>query len=80
MSDVKRYTVAPGLEDGVTRLVDERDYNALRTERDRLERERDRMRSALEAIKAFDPGNFRPLEDEIKIWRLADAALKSETP
>ena len=34
-----------------------------------------RLREALEAIKAFDPGDFRPLADEIKIHQIATAAL-----
>lgn len=38
--------------------------------------ERDRLRTALEAIAAFNPGDFRPLKDEVAIWRLATDALK----
>lgn len=38
--------------------------------------ERDRLRKALEAIAAFNPGEFRPLADEVAIWKQATDALK----
>lgn len=34
-----------------------------------------RLRAALKKIIDYDPGQFRPLEDEIAIWRLATKAL-----
>lgn len=34
-----------------------------------------RFRAALEKIMDYDPGQFRPLEDETAIWRLATEAL-----
>lgn len=37
-----------------------------------------RYRRALEAIAAFDPGKFRPLADEIAIWKQATDALQDE--
>lgn len=37
----------------------------------------ERYRIALVAIAAFPPGDFRPLEDEVKIWKLATDALKT---
>lgn len=37
----------------------------------------ERLRDALQKIAAYSPGNFRPLEDEIAIWRLATEALGS---
>jgi hypothetical protein len=35
----------------------------------------ERLRSALIAIAAYDPGVFRPLVDEVAIWKLATDAL-----
>lgn len=37
--------------------------------------DRDRLRKALEAIAAFNPGEFRPLSAEIAIWKQATDAL-----
>jgi len=39
--------------------------------------EHKRLREALTKIAAFDPGRFRPLVDEIAIWKLATDALGS---
>lgn len=40
-----------------------------------LREENERLREALTKIAAYDPGKFRPLEDEIAIWRLATEGL-----
>lgn len=41
----------------------------------RLAWEHERFRAALQAVAAFEPGNFRPLRDEIAIHKLATDAL-----
>ena len=33
------------------------------------------LEQALQKIAAFDPGNFRTLEEECEIWRIATTAL-----
>jgi hypothetical protein len=38
------------------------------------------LRAALEKIRAYSPGQFRTLEDEIAIWRIATEALGIEIP
>jgi hypothetical protein len=39
----------------------------------------ERYRLALVAIAAYSPGDFRPLEDEVKIWNLATDALATNS-
>lgn len=38
-----------------------------------------KLRAALTKIAAYDPGKFRPLEDEIAIWKLATEALSGDS-
>ncbi len=40
-----------------------------------LASEYDRLQEALQKIAAYNPGQFRPLSDEIEIWKLATNAL-----
>lgn len=37
------------------------------------------LRCALERIKSFPVGEFRPLEDECSIWRIANDALRGSS-
>lgn len=47
----------------------------IRVERHVLQNQNERLRAALQKIVAYDPGKFRPLEDEIAIWGIATEAL-----
>lgn len=49
--------------------------DALESQLEAKDAEIERLRAALKKIMEYDPGQFRPLEDEIAIWRLATEAL-----
>ena len=51
------------------------EYEALAAERDAALAQAERLAGALERIRAYDPGTFRPLADEIAIDKIAVESL-----
>ncbi len=85
LSKVKRYTVAPGLEDGISRLVAESDFDLALAkiaalEKALAERERDAKRYRWlrkQGLMIFDKPNEAP--NSSKLDSFIDAALKEHS-
>lgn len=73
MSDAHEKTRIRQLEDAAAhwehKYVNARQYNR------NLEERCQKLEAALRKIAAYSPGDLRPLEDEIAIWRIATEAL-----